>query len=90
MTTEQLKELSEALSILSTTSSVRKERAELRALMEENLQAEEVGYFFFVETDAGLTKLTGPKITIWCFDETDPFDAYEDRRSAAGIRLASW
>jgi LETM1 and EF-hand domain-containing protein 1 len=46
MTTEQLKELSEALSILSTTSSVRKERAELRALMEENLQAEEVDTVF--------------------------------------------
>lgn len=42
MTTEQLKELSEALSILSAKSSVLKERDELRALMEENLQAEEV------------------------------------------------
>ncbi|KAK2466966.1 hypothetical protein APHAL10511_001224 [Amanita phalloides] len=41
MTTEQLKELSEALSILSSKSSVLKERDELRALMEENLQAEE-------------------------------------------------
>ena len=42
MTTEQLKEFSEALSILSAKSSVLKERDELRALMEENLQAEEV------------------------------------------------
>ncbi|KAJ4488134.1 LETM1-domain-containing protein [Lentinula aciculospora] len=41
MTTEQLKELSEALSILSARSSVLKERSDLRALMEENLQAEE-------------------------------------------------
>ncbi|KAF9005596.1 LETM1-like protein-domain-containing protein [Cyathus striatus] len=41
MTTEQLKELGEALSILSAKSSVLKERDELRALMEENLQAEE-------------------------------------------------
>ncbi|KAJ7273621.1 LETM1-like protein-domain-containing protein [Mycena haematopus] len=41
MTTEQLKELGEAMSILSTKSSVLKERRELRALMEENLQAEE-------------------------------------------------
>ncbi|KAJ7285927.1 LETM1-like protein-domain-containing protein [Mycena rebaudengoi] len=41
MTTEQLKELSEAMSILSTKSSVLKERDELRALMEENLLAEE-------------------------------------------------
>jgi len=43
MTTEQLKELSEALSILSAKSSVLQERDELRSLMEENLQAEEVG-----------------------------------------------
>ncbi|GLB35009.1 putative LETM1-domain-containing protein [Lyophyllum shimeji] len=41
MTTEQLKELGEALSVLSAKSSVLKERNELRALMEENLQAEE-------------------------------------------------
>ena len=41
MTTEQLKELAEALSSLSAKSSVLKERDELRALMEENLQAEE-------------------------------------------------
>ncbi|TBU29049.1 LETM1-domain-containing protein [Dichomitus squalens] len=41
MTSEQLKELAEALSILSAKSSVLKERDELRALMEENLQAEE-------------------------------------------------
>lgn len=42
MTTEQLKELAEALSVLSAKSSVIKERDELRALMEENLLAEEV------------------------------------------------
>lgn len=42
MTTEQLKELGEALSILSATSSVLKERSELRALMQENLTTEEV------------------------------------------------
>ncbi|TCD65618.1 hypothetical protein EIP91_002423 [Steccherinum ochraceum] len=41
MTQEQLKELGEALSILSAKSSVLKERDELHALMEENLQAEE-------------------------------------------------
>ncbi|KAJ2930805.1 hypothetical protein H1R20_g6282, partial [Candolleomyces eurysporus] len=41
MTAEQLKELSEALVVLSAKSSVLKERDELRALMEENLQAEE-------------------------------------------------
>lgn len=42
MTTEQLKELSEALSVCSAKSSVIKERDELRELMEENLSAEEV------------------------------------------------
>ncbi|KAF7322909.1 MRS7 family protein [Mycena chlorophos] len=41
MTTEQLKELAEAMSIVSAKSSVLKERDELRALMEENLQADE-------------------------------------------------
>ncbi|KAG6878735.1 hypothetical protein C0993_011550 [Termitomyces sp. T159_Od127] len=41
MTTEQLKELGEALSVLSAKSSVLKERKELRDLMEENLSAEE-------------------------------------------------
>ncbi|KAF8260438.1 LETM1-like protein-domain-containing protein [Lactarius quietus] len=38
MTTEQLKELVEVLSVLSAKSSVLKERDELRALMAENLQ----------------------------------------------------
>ncbi|TDL27427.1 LETM1-domain-containing protein [Rickenella mellea] len=41
MTTEQLAELGEALSILSAKSSVIKERDELRGLMEENLSSEE-------------------------------------------------
>ena len=44
MTTEQLKELGEALSILSAKSSVLQERDELRSLMEENLMAEEVHF----------------------------------------------
>lgn len=43
MTTEQLKELAEALSVVSAQSSVLKERDELRNLMEENLAADEVG-----------------------------------------------
>ncbi len=38
MTTEQLKELVEVLSVLSAKSSVLKERDELHALMEENQQ----------------------------------------------------
>jgi len=45
MTTEQLKELSEALSVLSAKSSVIKERDELRALVEENSQVEKVCSF---------------------------------------------
>lgn len=45
MTTEQLKEFGEALSILSAKSSVLQERDELRGLMEENLMAEEVRVF---------------------------------------------
>ena len=43
MTTEQLRELAEALSILSAKSSVLKERDDLRSLMEENVHSEEVG-----------------------------------------------
>jgi LETM1 and EF-hand domain-containing protein 1 len=42
MTTEQLNELADALLVLSAKSSVLKERDELRALMEENQQVEEV------------------------------------------------
>ncbi|KAH6918639.1 MRS7 family protein [Coprinopsis sp. MPI-PUGE-AT-0042] len=41
LTDEQLNELSDALMVLSSKSSVLKERDELRNLMEENLQAEE-------------------------------------------------
>ncbi|TFK29884.1 MRS7 family protein [Coprinopsis marcescibilis] len=41
LTDEQLKELSDALLVLSSKSSVLKERDELRSLMEENLQGEE-------------------------------------------------
>lgn len=41
MTTEQLKELAEALSVLSSRSSVMQERRELRELMSENLAADE-------------------------------------------------
>ena len=42
MTAEQLNELADALLVLSAKSSVLKERDELRALMKENLQVEEV------------------------------------------------
>lgn len=47
MTTEQLAELAEALSILSAKSSVLKERDELKALMNENMSSEEVCLFLF-------------------------------------------
>lgn len=57
MTTEQLKEFGEALSILSAKSSVLQERDELRSLMEENLMAEEVP-FSFSEYTALLTTPT--------------------------------
>ena len=53
MTTEQLHELAEALSILSAKSSVLKERDELRALMDENLSAEEVSVPFGYLTACG-------------------------------------
>lgn len=42
MTTEQLKELAEVLSVVSAQTSVLKERHELRGLMEENLAVDEV------------------------------------------------
>lgn len=42
MTAEQLNEFADALLVLSAKSSVLKERDELRALMQENLQVEEV------------------------------------------------
>jgi len=50
MTTEQLNELADALLVLSSKSSVLKERDELRALMEENLQAEEATNFSVISS----------------------------------------
>jgi hypothetical protein len=49
MTTEQLRELGEALSILSAKSGVLKERDELRILMEENIHSEEVNTLFKIK-----------------------------------------
>jgi len=70
MTTEQLKELGEALSILSAKSSVLKERDELRSLMQENLSAEEVGIFApYPLMLSLLTLLAGSKIAFGCSDE---------------------
>ncbi|KAG6879528.1 hypothetical protein C0992_001861 [Termitomyces sp. T32_za158] len=61
MTTEQLKELGEALSVLSAKSSVLKERKELRDLMEENLSAEEVCRVLLPSSVHTLTPLQDPK-----------------------------
>jgi hypothetical protein len=62
MTTEQLKELGEALSILSAKSSVLQERDELRSLMEENLLAEEVIFCSLFDDSRYLTRLAPPRI----------------------------
>lgn len=92
MTTEQLKELGEALSILSAKSSVLKERDELRALMEENSQAEEVRYTPAIShlstTHRLLTLLTlaGPQVSFSSSDQTHPHNAHQDRRPAFRVR----
>lgn len=52
MTNEQLKELSDALLVLSSKSSVLRERDELRHLMEENLLAEEARILTFISAYA--------------------------------------
>jgi len=60
MTTEQLKEFAEALSILSAQSSVMKERTELRALMEESLLVDEVSHILSIQlTIMIITPLSG-------------------------------
>jgi hypothetical protein len=80
MTTEQLKELSEALSICSAKSSVIKERDELRALMEENLLAEEaiipLLLLDFQVLILSFPMTTGSKITVWSSNEAYPFHAH--------------
>lgn len=60
MTNEQLNELGEALCVMSAKSSVLKERDELRALMEENLQGDEVTFTCYV-TRPIQTSLQDPK-----------------------------
>jgi hypothetical protein len=74
MTAEQLNELAESLSILSAKSSVLKERDELRALMEENLQAEEVPLTSVILW-ISLTLLLGSQITFRSSYETYSFNA---------------
>lgn len=90
MTSEQLKELAEALSILSAQSSVMKERAELRALMEENLNTEEVCAFPHGRWIARAINFLGSKITHYTSCKADPHNAYKDRRADVGIRRACW
>lgn len=85
MTTEQLKELAEALSILSAQSSVMKERTELRALMEENVASEEVGIYDMYAVCSGDTQmrsfysnLTGFDIAIKPPRETNSYYAHQN------------
>ena len=80
MTTEQLKELAEALSVVSAQSSVLKERDELRALMEENLAADEVGILdLSIHPNLVSTQHSqGPQVTFWRFDKENPVDVDED------------
>ena len=90
MTTEQLKELAEALSIMSARSSVLKERDELRALMEENLQAEEVSPRFptsMPSTVPSFPLLTGSQVSFRRVDQAHPNNAYQDRQPTPGIRF---
>jgi len=86
MTTEQLNELAEALTVLMSKSSVLKERNELRALMEENLQAEEVTLAIGI---LGLMLITffliGPQVTFGCPHEAYSFYAYQDRQATGGL-----
>ena len=85
MTTEQLKELAEALSILSAKSSVLKERDELRALMEENLQAAEAEDASAKSTPAtALTK----RIRTMLGKIDEQLDAY-DARVGSSLQMIS-
>ena len=78
MTPEQVKELAEALSILSARSSVLKERTELRALMEENLSAEEVRTFEGVSLRRSSPLLLGPAIAFRGAHQAYPYHAHQD------------
>lgn len=89
MTTEQLAELAEALSILSAKSSVLKERNELRALMEENLSAEEVTYVPMTALYelTGCSFPLGSEITLSSSQQAHPYYVDEDRSTDFRIRL---
>lgn len=86
MTAEQLNELADALLVLSAKSSVLKERDELRALMEENLQVEEVcmAKAFLI---GGITIVClGFYYAIWRTHTTHSFYAEQNRHSTSRIR----
>ena len=88
MTTEQLNELADALAVLSSKSSVLKERDELRALMEENLQAEEVRLSCLL-TSMTSTNIhrspSGPQVTLWRSNQTHPIHAHQNRHPTPRI-----
>ena len=91
MTTEQLKELASALSILSSKSSVLKERDELHALMEENLAAEEVrldpsAMITNHSSGAFRASAAGPEVTGCRIDEAHQIHAHKDRRPIVRLR----
>lgn len=94
MTTEQLKELASALSILSSKSSVLKERDELHALMEENTSAEEVrlGALLCLPTTDPTRHVSpaGPEVTGDGINEAHQIYAHEDRCTTIRLRCAGW
>lgn len=96
MTTEQLKELAEALSVLSSRSSVMQERRELRELMSENLAADEVHPHLppFCKPRFMLIIIfshpLGPQITLRRTDETDPIHAHDHRQTTWRLRFPCW
>ena len=78
MTTEQLNELAEALVVLSAKSSVLKERDELRALMEENLQAEEVRSSPLLSQARSLISSSGPQVPLGRPHQAHPYHVDQD------------
>lgn len=91
MTTEQLKELGEALSILSAKSSVLQERDELRSLMEENLSAEEVRCILHSCCIIHLIMFClGSQVALRRTDEAYPHYADQNRHATPGIRQPCW
>lgn len=86
MTAEQLNELADALLVLSAKSSVLKERDELRALMEENLQVEEVCIAKAFLVGRNYILCLGFYYTIWRANATHSFYVEQNRHPATRIR----